>query len=61
MSNEIATLGDLVDVPTGAQLVGIKESTLRKWIYTRKIRSYKVGDLVRLTRADLAGLLQLQA
>jgi excisionase family DNA binding protein len=43
----------LYEFPEAAQKLGIKESTLRRWVAHRKIRHHKVGRLVKFTDEDL--------
>lgn len=47
----------LLRVPEAAELLGIKESTLRKWIFKRKITSIRVGKTVSVRLWDCLALM----
>lgn len=42
--NNVSQLWTISDV---AQYLNVKESTVRQWIYERRVRYFKVGRLVR--------------
>ena len=43
----------LLDVQQVSQLLGIKESTLRAWIFQNRIPVVRIGRLVRFKENDL--------
>lgn len=40
-----------------ADELGVTESCIRRWILTRKISSYRVGRLVRISKGEIARIL----
>jgi excisionase family DNA binding protein len=49
---------DLLTVKEAAQLLTIKESTLRDWVLRKKLPIVRVGEkLIRIRRAELLKLL----
>ncbi len=41
-----------------ADALGITESAVRRWILLRKLSSYRVGRLVRISESEIARILQ---
>lgn len=41
-----------------ADALGITEACVRRWILTRRISSYRVGRLVRITESEIARILR---
>lgn len=48
----------LLTVPEAARRLGLKESTLRFWIWTRKIDYVKVGRAVRVNENTIVELIE---
>ena len=44
---------ELLDVPEAAAVLHLKESTIRKWIYLRKLPHLKLGSRVFVRRQDI--------
>lgn len=44
---------ELLTLPEAAPLLRLKVSTLRAWIFRRKIAHVKIGSRVRLRRVDI--------
>lgn len=42
-----------LDVKQAADFMGVKPTTIRKWVQTRRIPFHKVGDLVRFDSAEI--------
>jgi excisionase family DNA binding protein len=40
-----------------ADALGVTEACVRRWILTRRISSYRVGRLVRITESEIARIL----
>ena len=38
----------LLRVEEAARILGVKESTIRRWIFNRKLRTVKVGRAIRI-------------
>ena len=58
----LCMLGDMKDtfltVAEAAALVRCHPHTIRRWIWSRKLRAVKVGDLVRVPEQELARLVR---
>jgi len=48
-----AELEELLRIPAAARVLGIKEKTLRKWVWRRKITFVKVGRGIGFRPSDL--------
>jgi excisionase family DNA binding protein len=53
-----SSIPKLVDIPTAAKLLGIRERTLRNWIFYRKICSFRVGGKRMLSLQDIEDFLK---
>lgn len=51
---------DLVTIEDAARILTVAERTIRNWIDDRKLRSYKVGGAVRISRRDLARMVEVR-
>lgn len=47
----------LLRVSEASKVLGLEESTLRKWIFTRQIPVVKVGRCVRIRKEDIEKLI----
>ena len=50
-------LSAMLTVPEAAKRLGLKESTLRFWVWQRKIEHVKVGRAVRIPERTIAELI----
>ena len=50
-------LSAMLTVPEAAKRLGLKESTLRFWIWQRRIEYVKVGRAVRISERAIAELI----
>jgi excisionase family DNA binding protein len=48
----------LFSVKEAAGFMGVHEMTVRKWIYSGRIRAYRAGKLIRIKEEDLMGFLE---
>jgi excisionase family DNA binding protein len=48
----------LLSIPQGAERLGMKEKTLRFWIWTKKIEHVKVGRSVRVKEDTINRLIE---
>lgn len=44
---------ELNDVPVTAKILGIKESTIRAWVHTRRIEFVRIGRRVKIPGAEI--------
>ena len=44
---------ELLDVKEAAEYLSMPEGTVRYWVFTRKLRHYKLGKRLKFDRADL--------
>ena len=44
---------DLIGVPEVAKKIGAKESTIRAWVFQRRIPHVRVGRLVRFRESEI--------
>jgi excisionase family DNA binding protein len=49
---------DLLTVPEAAQMLRLKDSTVRAWLLQRRIRFVKLGRRVFLKRGDVQALVE---
>lgn len=49
---------DLYDVRSAAAYLNLRESTIRKWILTRKLGSTRLGRSVRIPKHELDKLIR---
>ena len=49
-------MSKLLNAKETAELLGVKESTIRKWVLERKIPFVKVGALVRFNSCDIEAI-----
>lgn len=47
----------MLSAKEAADALGVTEACIRRWILTRKISSYRVGRLVRISEAEVARIL----
>lgn len=52
------TIGRLLRVPEAANLCGLRESTIRKMIFQRKLPTVRLGRAVMIPEAALEQLIQ---
>jgi excisionase family DNA binding protein len=48
----------MLTVAQVAQQLGVRESTIRKWVLCRRIRFVKLGRCVRISRAEVDRIIQ---
>ncbi len=48
----------LLSVSEVAEFLGVPEGTIRYWVFTRKIRHYKIGRHLRFDKEDLEKFLE---
>jgi len=49
--------GKLLTIPEASERLGLKPSTLRFWIWTRRIEYVKVGRAVRIPERTIEGII----
>jgi excisionase family DNA binding protein len=58
MKNEAGSGEKLLNVPEISKLIGVKESTIRKWVHERRIPFLKVGRCVRFRPSSIEAWLK---
>ncbi len=53
MRTEVASPEKLLNVPGLSDFIGVKESTIRKWVHERRIPFLKVGRCVRFRPSSI--------
>ena len=53
------TVERLLDVGECAQRLGLKKSTIRRWLFDRRIASVKLGKSVRVPESEVDRLIQI--
>lgn len=48
----------LLTVEVAAQRLSVKTSTMRKWVFTRRIPIVKIGRCVRVRESDVSALIR---
>ncbi|HEY6343229.1 MAG TPA: helix-turn-helix domain-containing protein [Bryobacteraceae bacterium] len=51
-------MSKLLDIPTTAERLGVKPSTVRFWIWQRKIEFVKVGRAVRIPESEIERIIE---
>ncbi len=49
---------ELFDVPEAASFLHVKEPTIRKWRFERKLPFCKIGRVIRFRKSDLEKIIQ---
>ena len=57
----MTNLEELLRIPEAARVLGIKQNTLRDWVWRRKITFVKVGKAVAFRQSDLAAFIEKHA
>lgn len=52
-SKPLAIDDPLLSIPQAGEYLGLRDSTIRSWIWTRMIPSYRIGRAVRIRKSDL--------
>ena len=58
MKNVASALPRLYSVEEVADLLGVSERTVRRWIDKKEVRVHRLGGLIRISEPDLADFLQ---
>ena len=58
MKTEEGSAEKLLNVPGLSDLIGVKKSTIRKWVHERRIPFLKVGRCVRFRPSSIEGWLK---
>ncbi len=51
-------MGDLLTVKQAASILGLQESTIRKWVLSRRMGVVRLGRSVRLRRDEVESLIK---
>jgi len=51
-------MGDLLTVKQTASILGLQESTIRKWVLSRRLGVVRLGRSVRLRRDEVEALIK---
>ena len=51
-------MGDLLTVRQAASILGLQESTIRKWVLSRRMGVVRLGRSVRLRRDEVESLIK---
>ena len=51
-------MGDLLTVKQAASILGLQESTIRKWVLSRRMGVVRLGRSVRLRRDEVESLIE---
>ncbi len=51
-------MGDLITVKQAASILGLQESTIRKWVLSRRMGVVRLGRSVRLRRDEVESLIK---
>jgi len=51
-------MGDLLTIKQAASILGLQESTIRKWVLSRRMGVVRLGRSVRLRRDEVESLIK---
>lgn len=49
------TPNDLISTTAAAKLLGLTSETIRQWVAAEKVQGYRVGRLIKVSRAEVLG------
>lgn len=52
------TPNDLISTTEAAKLLGLTSETIRKWVAAGKVQGYRVGRLIKVSRAAVLGAVE---